>query len=105
MLCLAFIQGFIAGADTTEHAVHPGSATTSSGDETFAERAARTRLGTLRLQQMRASYARYCIDNAVTAVEVVDKVTAYLEDHPAAADLTAHDAVREALAYSFPCDS
>jgi hypothetical protein len=105
-LCLAFVQGFIAGADTSADAVNPRSATTPSSEkESFAERAARTRLGTLRLQQIRSKYARYCIGDEVTAVEVVEKVTDYLQDHPTAADVTAHDAVREALVHSFPCES
>lgn len=32
-----------------------------------------------------------------------DSVTAHLEDHADAADLTACDTVREALVHSFPC--
>ena len=106
LLCLAFVQGFIAGADTSVAEVSPRSARPASpGDESYAERAARTRLGTLRLQQIQSTYAQYCINDQVTAIEVVEKVTDYIEDHPAAADLTAHDAVREALVHSFPCDT
>jgi Rap1a immunity proteins len=104
LLCLAFVQGFIAGADTSITAVSPRSAT-SSGKETYADRAARTRLGTLRLQQIQSTYGRYCIGEQVTAVDVVENVTDYLESHPEASNVTAHDAVREALVYSFPCDS
>lgn len=104
LLCLAFVQGFIAGADTSVTAVSPRGAT-SSGRETYADRAARTRLGTLRLQQIQSTYGRYCIGEQVTAVDVVENVTDYLESHPEASNVTAHDAVREALVYSFPCDS
>lgn len=104
LLCLAFVQGFIAGADTSITAVSPRSAA-SSGKETYADRAARTRLGTLRLQQIQSTYGRYCIGEHVTAVDVVENVTDYLESHPEASNVTAHDAVREALVYSFPCDS
>jgi len=106
LLCLAFVQGFIAGADTTLSGVSPRSAASSHANkETYADRAARTRLGTLRLQQIQSTYGRYCIGDQVTAVEVVEKVTDYLESHPEASNVTAHDAVREALVYSFPCES
>jgi hypothetical protein len=105
ILCLAFVQGFIAGADTTEGIVAPDTARSHSGDETYAERAARTRLGTLRLQQMQsADLPEYCIDDATPAIVVVEKVSDYLEDHPDASDWTAHDVVREALVSSFPCE-
>ena len=104
LLCLAFVQGFIAGADTSLSAVSPRSAASSSKEETYADRAARTRLGTLRLQQIQSRYGRYCIGDQVTAVEVVEKVTVYLESHPEASNVTAHDAVREALVFSFPCE-
>lgn len=103
MLCLAFVQGFIAGADTSEGAAGVRSAPRSSIG--YAERATRTRLGTLRLQQIQSTYGHYCIGDEVTAVEVVQQVTDYLETHPEAANLTAHDAVREALVYSFPCEA
>ncbi|HLU06878.1 MAG TPA: Rap1a/Tai family immunity protein [Woeseiaceae bacterium] len=105
LLCLAFVQGFIAGADTSVSAAGPRGAVSSSGKETYAGRAARTRLGTLRLQQIQSTYGRYCIGNQVTAVEVVEQVTDYLESHPEASNVTAHDAVREALVYSFPCET
>jgi hypothetical protein len=104
-LCLAFMQGFIAGSDATEGAVMDTAARSKSANESYAERAARTRVGTLRLQRLQASgLAEYCVDKDTPAVEVVKQITAYLEDHPEASDLTAYDAVREALVHSFPCD-
>ena len=103
-LCLAFIQGFIAGADASDGVVVPDTRASRPADETYAERAARTRLGTLRMQQVQPSTRpAYCIDETTPAIEVVKKVTAYLEDHASAADLTVCDAVREALVHSFPC--
>jgi len=104
-LCLAFIQGFIAGADTSDGVgVADNAPSSRPEDETYAQRAARTRLGTLRMQQVQPSTGpAYCIDETTSAIEVVKKVTAYLEDHAGTADLTACDAVREALVYSFPC--
>jgi hypothetical protein len=103
-LCLAFIQGFIAGAEASDGTVVPDTTASSRSDETYSERAARTRLGTLRMQQIQPSTRpAYCVDETTPAIEVVKKVTAYLEDHANAADLTAGDAVRKALVYSFPC--
>lgn len=104
-LCLAFMQGFIAGADAAEGTVVGESTETSeTADESYSERAARTRLGTIRLQGIQAAkLARYCIDENVTAFKVVKKITAYLEDRPRASDLTVYENVREALVHSFPC--
>jgi hypothetical protein len=107
-VCLAFIQGFIAGAGpgkTSEDSVTGSAEESGSGNETYAERAARTRLGTLRMQQMQSSpLPLYCIDGTTAALDVVRKVTAYLKEHAGGtADLTADDALREALANSFPC--
>lgn len=99
--CIAFIQGFIAGTEITEatSAVDPSHA----GDESYAERAARTRLGTLRMHRLQGTKS-YCIDESVSAMDVVRKITSYLDEHPEASDLTAYDAVLEALVQDFPCN-
>jgi len=104
-LCLAFMQGFIAGSGTAEGTASDSVPSSRSGDESYAERAARTRLGTLRLQRLRAmGTAEYCVDEDTSALDVVKEITAYLEKHPEASDLTATGAVHEALIRSFPCD-
>ena len=101
-LCLAFMQGFLAGAEAA-----PGVAWTGPGaadDETYAERAARTRLGTLRMLALRADQPDYCLDDSLSAIEIVETVAGYLETHEEALRLTNAEAVYEALVHEFPCD-
>lgn len=95
--CLAFVQGYLTGADSS---AAPGY--TRAGADSFADRAARKRLGTLRLQRLEeASSPAWCVDESIPAAEVVRRVVDYLQARPD--DLTNAEAVREALAYHFPC--
>lgn len=101
-LCLAFLQGFLAGADTTPKALRDAE----NGewyDESFSERALRTRLGRLRMMQVRSA-TDYCIGDDVAALEIVDAVATYLKEHPETLSMTDADAVRQALVSSYPCD-
>lgn len=107
-LCAAFIQGFIAGTSATEQEIdasveHVGAA----GNESFAERAARTRIGSRLQQEAVSGYSGYyCLEDDAPAEAVVARVTAtmqqasdYLSDSRSAEEL-----VHEALVLSFPCD-
>ncbi|MGH8129604.1 MAG: Rap1a/Tai family immunity protein [Steroidobacteraceae bacterium] len=101
-LCLAFMQGFLAGADATASF---DSASETSKSESFSERASRTRLGSLRMLQIRSSTtAGYCIGEDVAAVDIIGTVAAYLRDHPETLSLSNADAIREALVDNYPCD-
>lgn len=101
-LCLAFMQGFLAGAVAAPGARPPDPA--SSDGESYSERAARTRLGTLRMMQLRADQPDYCLDDSLSAVQIVETVAGYLETHEDALRLTNAEAVYEALVHEFPCD-
>jgi len=105
-LCLAYMQGFLAGSDTAVASPFDKSAHASTGDsESFSERAARTRLGTLRLMQLRAAGRRdYCISEDTTAVEIVEAIVTYLSDHLETLQLTNAEAVRKALVHHYPCE-
>jgi len=104
-LCLAYIQGFLAGTYSVGVADADSRKNDSSSEsETFSERAARTRLGTLRLQEIRAARkSDYCIGDDVTAVIIVEKIVGYLKEHPETLQLTNSEAVREALINNFRC--
>lgn len=96
-VCIAFLQGFLAGADTDGFSV-PAA-------ETFAERAARTRLGDAHLRRLRKStHPGYCVGKEIDAAAMAEKITAYLEDQLNADDLTASELVHRTLAHHFPCD-
>jgi len=97
-LCLAYMQGILAGADAA-----PSGIASAPGDESYADRAARTRLGTLRLSQIGPDRPDYCLDGAHSAVQIVEAVGGYLETHEEARRLTNAAAVLEALAHEYPC--
>lgn len=97
--CLAYVQGYLTASDPARTTRYPGE-----NDESFAERAARTRLGSLRMQRIEGTDAAYCVGENVPAVEVVREVVAYLREASGDCDLTDAQAVREALAYKFPCN-
>ncbi len=104
-LCLAFMQGFLAASEVEGEVGVAPQAEGSSGSESFSERAARTRLGTLRMMQIRDSDTpEYCLDDDISAVEVVESVARYLRDHPEALQLTNAEAVRESLIHNYPCE-
>jgi hypothetical protein len=106
VLCLAFLQGFLAGADTVEpRTVANATKSDSVGSESFSDRATRTRLGTLRMMHLQsASKADYCLDPDIPAVEVVETIATYLKDHPDSLQLTNSEAARKALIHNYPCE-
>lgn len=104
-LCLTFVQGFLAGAEAA-HAQNPiGSRAKALKDETFSERATRTRLSTLQLMQVRSGKPAYCLDETLSPVEIVETVAGYLDSHEEVMTLTNTEAVYEALVHEFPCES
>lgn len=102
VICPAFVQGFLAGAEPVPGAKRPDPAENS--EETFSKRAARTRLGTLRMMQLRANQPDYCLDDSLSAIQIVETVAGYREGHQEALSLTNAEAVYEALVHEFPCD-
>ncbi|HSQ69134.1 MAG TPA: Rap1a/Tai family immunity protein [Steroidobacteraceae bacterium] len=103
--CIRYIQGFIDGAVATDARVMSSMAGEYEKEETFSERAMRTRLGT-RLERYGAtSYAGYCLGDPVPLQEVVEHV---VEDSSDPKLTAAHDLARE-LVYAtllthYPCE-
>jgi len=101
-LCLAFVQGYLAGAEAATGAKRPDA--NASGGETYSERAARTRLGTLRMKQLRGDQQDYCLDDSLTALQLVETVAGYLKSHEDALLLSNAEAMYAALVHEFPCE-
>lgn len=102
LVCLAYLQGFIAGTRLARERRVDTPA--SSGEaESFSERAIRTRARSyLRgIESRRAD--DYCIGSDVPAGEVIDAIIAYVGSRAEDAEVTAHDLVHEALIEHFPC--
>lgn len=105
-LCLAFMQGFLAGSDAAplQNPAVTEAAEGAPKDESFSERATRTRLSTLQLMALRAGQPGYCLPEELSAVEIVETVASYLEDHEDVLHLTNAEAVYAALVSEFPCE-
>ena len=104
VFCVRYIQGFIDGAVATDERVTRNVAAEIEKDESFTERAMRTRVGN-RLELYGPSvYAEFCLGEPVPLGEVVEKVVAELHDgdlvaaHPSARELVYHT-----LRTEYPC--
>ena len=104
IFCTRYVQGFIDGAVATDVRVTNNVADEFSGDESFGQRAARTRIGK-RLERFQTSYAEFCLGEPLPLAEVVQHVVAatakpeMVETHPLARDL-----VYRVLRDDYPCE-
>ena len=103
--CVRYIQGFIDGAIATDVRVMLNMEA-ERGEETFSERAIRTRIIDRNSLTRAAGYAEFCLGDPVPLVEVVTKVVADLDERVKATDSpgTARDAVYESLRRNYPCE-
>lgn len=104
-LCVAFIQGFLAGAEATDGIVaeRVKRLQPATGDS-YSDRAIRTRIGSRLKQYGTPYYAGYCIAGEVSSQTVIEKVISYLNNHPDDPSLTANQIVYMALVHHFPCE-
>ena len=101
--CIAFVRGFIDGALATDPRVAMNVEREISRDESYSQRAFRTRLGP-RMDRYGPSYfADFCIPTPVPLVDIVDGVIADLRD---VADRSepARDFVYRHLRRQYPCE-
>lgn len=103
--CVRYIQGFIDGAVATDVRVMLNMEA-ERDEETFTERAIRTRIIDRNSLTRAAGYAEFCLGDPVPLVEVVTKVVADLDERVKATDSsgTARDAVYESLRRHYPCE-
>jgi len=104
-ICIAYMQGFLAGAERASETSSRWMAATAPSEESFLDRATRTRVGPGVLDRVRArttTPSEYCIDPDVNVLVLVEKVAAHLNEN-----LDGHETVdrlvHEALVQNFPC--
>ena len=104
IFCVRYIQGFIDGAVSTDERVTRNVVEEYDKEETFSERAARTRIGT-RLERFGSSfYAEFCLGAPVPLKEVVEHVvTDATNPDRVAANPLARDLVYQTLREHYPC--
>jgi hypothetical protein len=103
--CLRYIQGFIDGAVATDERVMSSVSAESGKEETFSERAMRTRLGSRYERYGATSYAGYCLGDPVPLQEVVEHVVKDSGDPKlTAAHPLARELVYATLRTHYPCE-
>ena len=99
------MQGFIDGAVATDARVLENIATEFDEDESFSERAIRTRIGSRVNLRGPTVYADFCLGEADSLEAVVEKVINDLANRKVLdEDLLARDAVFSTLRREYPCD-
>lgn len=102
-VCIAFVQGFLAGLRTAEE--RQVTVLAERKEESFAERAARTRAGWL-IQHFRSLQGNeYCVPADVSGAEALQRVTAYLAAYEDGRNSNRKplELVHSALEQIFPC--
>jgi len=105
VFCVRYIQGFIDGAVATDERVARNVVKEYEKDESYSQRAARTRIGN-RLERYGSSvYADFCLGDPVPLREVVERVVADAQDDARVkADPLARDLVYRSLRQHYPCE-
>jgi hypothetical protein len=105
IFCVRYVQGFIDGAVATDARVLENIATEFDEEETFAERAIRSRIGSRINRRGPTVYADFCLGEPDSLEEVVEKVVDDLANRKVLdEDLLARDAVFSTLRREYPCD-
>jgi hypothetical protein len=106
IFCVRYIQGFIDGAVVTDERVTYNVANEYDRDETFTERAIRTRLGSRIDRYGPSYYAEFCLGEPVPLAEVARVVIAdLLELEDLEGRELARDVVYATLRTEYPCES
>lgn len=101
--CMAYLRGFIDGAIATDPAVTMNVARELEEQETFSERALRTRVGS-RLDRYGPSFfAEFCISLPVPLAEIGGHVLTSLAEQRGSQD-PARDTVYQVLKRHYPCE-
>ena len=106
IFCVRYIQGFCDGAVVTDERVTYNVADEYDREETFTERAIRTRLGSRIDRYGPSYYAEFCLGEPVPLAEVARVVIADLLrlENFEGREL-ARDVVYATLRREYPCDS
>jgi len=105
--CIRYIQGFIDGAVATDARVMLNAEAGNNRQESFSDRAKRTRAPSRADQSRAATMAGFCLGDPLPLRDVVDKVVTDLVqlDVGASADSPARESVYRSLGKHYPCVS
>lgn len=105
--CVRYVQGFIDGAVATDVRVMINAEVGDDREESFSERAKRTRAPSRSDQFRAARLAEFCLGDPLPLREVVDQVVAdlVLVDVEGSEDSPARESVYRSLREHYPCAS
>jgi hypothetical protein len=104
VFCVRYIQGFIDGAVATDERVTKNVADEYDREESFSERAIRTRLGR-RIEDFGTYYAEFCLGEPLPLKTVVELIVADLDNTKRIQNQPlARDFVYTTLRTQFPCE-
>jgi hypothetical protein len=104
IFCVRYIQGFIDGAVATDERVALNVAAEYEQEESFAQRAIRTRLSSRLSQYGSSYYAEFCLGAPLPLINVVNRVVEDLGNGKFDAELTsAREVVYLTLRTHYPC--
>jgi hypothetical protein len=95
--CAAYVRGFIDGSPDVMLLASPDEAAHSR--ESFAQRAARTRLG-----RPTSRRPEYCIDSSLGMTRLVEQIVAVADEHPPRDDVDAGALLRAMLVRFHRCE-
>lgn len=104
-LCVYYVKGFLDGAVATDGRVAENVAAEIEEDETFTERAIRTRIGN-RLKKFGPSvYAEFCVGQPDPITDVVLHVIEELDRYDNLEEMQAQTVVYASLRRHYPCNA
>ena len=102
-LCIYYVKGFLDGAVATDGRVAENVAAEIEAEETFTERAIRTRIGS-RLKKFGPSvYAEFCVGQPDPIADVVLHVIEELDRYDDLEGIQAQSVVYSSLRRHYPC--
>jgi len=102
-LCIYYVKGFLDGAVATDGRVAENVVAEFEGEESFTERAIRTRVGS-RLKTFGPSvYAEFCVGQPDPIVDVVRHVIEELDRYEDLEGIQAQAVVYSSLRRHYPC--
>lgn len=105
IFCVRYVQGFIDGAVATDARVLENVATEFDDNESFADRAIRSRIGSRINRRGPTVYADFCLGEPDSLEAVVEKVVDDLANRKVLdKDLLAREAVFSTLRREYPCN-
>lgn len=106
IFCVRYIQGFIDGAVATDERVLRNVVAEYEKNETFSQRAKRTRAGNRLDRYGATAYADYCLGDPVLLREVVEHVVEDARDPQLVADYPlARELVYKTLRTHYSCEN